>query len=708
MYKALQTDDLGEDGLYRCQLNRGERFLYFYHRMHPKVWYSFRRCGPALGIVMGVYLLGALSSHASPVGGEKTFSAGQRFRQAIELRDAGDHYQASAQLRELSSDHAVIADYADWYQLTLWRELGRHDDARALAIQAAQQHRKSRLYTRFEEALGELHSRANNSLAAQQAWQRALAAKPTKYVRLNLKHRLAASLRQQEPERAAALYRDLWINEPTDSRDAQVAKTLDELEKNKVVTKRNATSYRKRGERLLSRGNAAGAYGAFQVALERLPKNSAQAKRVGLRLAHSLFRMRRYSEAVSAFGAYPNNVEARLYRARSLARSGQEAKAVAALRKLAKANRNRTGVYARYLAALLLDEPSTRDQARSLFRAVAEVSAYPDLANGSIWRLGWGAYQEGRLQEAQRYFALLLERDRDPIGRLRPRYWLARSREHEASSASQSEFAAIATHFPLSYYGWRSAQRVQAESVWFPRKSPPKPVSQGSTQLNLPRVRILLEAGLLQDARDELLYIIGKERKYDRKIALARWLHELNAFDRSSAVAMGVGNVRLAQGPVPQNEELWWLAWPKAYAQTTEYPIAHPELVYAVMREESRFRAAVVSPVGARGLMQIMPKTGERLAAAMQLPSYQHDDLFRPEINLRMGSFYLNRLLQRFNGRMSAAIAAYNAGPERVERWLAARGNLSDDMWVETIPFRETRRYVRRVLRSVHAYRMLY
>ena len=126
------------------------------------------------------------------------------------------------------------------------------------------------------------------------------------------------------------------------------------------------------------------------------------------------------------------------------------------------------------------------------------------------------------------------------------------------------------------------------------------------------------------------------------------------------------------------------------------------------MREESGYRPEVVSVVGARGLLQIMPATGARLARDLGILSFDPDDLFDPMLNFRLGSYYLSELRRRFEGRDSAAIGSYNAGPEAVSRWLEERGSLEDDEWVESIPYSETRGYVKRVLRSQWAYRTLY
>ena len=99
---------------------------------------------------------------------------------------------------------------------------------------------------------------------------------------------------------------------------------------------------------------------------------------------------------------------------------------------------------------------------------------------------------------------------------------------------------------------------------------------------------------------------------------------------------------------------------------------------------------------------------GERLARAVGHENFDAEDLFEPDINIRLGCHYLADLSRRFGGRLSAAIASYNAGPEAVSEWLEARRDLEDDEWVESIPYEQTRSYVKRVLRSFQAYRLLY
>jgi soluble lytic murein transglycosylase len=129
-----------------------------------------------------------------------------------------------------------------------------------------------------------------------------------------------------------------------------------------------------------------------------------------------------------------------------------------------------------------------------------------------------------------------------------------------------------------------------------------------------------------------------------------------------------------------------------------------PAIVFSLIRRESAFNKNAVSRVGARGLMQIMPETGKLIAGMLKESWRTVDMLFDLETNLRYGTFYYKRMLNRFNGNFALAAAAYNAGPHRVNRWLPDKQTLSADIWIETIPFDETRKYVFAVLENALFY----
>jgi soluble lytic murein transglycosylase len=163
-------------------------------------------------------------------------------------------------------------------------------------------------------------------------------------------------------------------------------------------------------------------------------------------------------------------------------------------------------------------------------------------------------------------------------------------------------------------------------------------------------------------------------------------------------------------------------AWTRSLLEAV-YPLPHrealveaaareglpPALVAAVIRQESAFDARATSPAGAVGLMQLMPGTAAELARDPRPRLVDEGALTDPELSLELGARYLAAMLDRFDGSWTAALIAYNAGPRRYERWRGFPEFGGDrELAVERIPFGETRRYVKAVLRNVRVYRRLH
>jgi soluble lytic murein transglycosylase-like protein len=156
----------------------------------------------------------------------------------------------------------------------------------------------------------------------------------------------------------------------------------------------------------------------------------------------------------------------------------------------------------------------------------------------------------------------------------------------------------------------------------------------------------------------------------------------------------------------------WKLLYPYAYREVVE-PMAQvagidPFLVLSLMRAESVYDVEARSIVGARGLMQIMPFTAVRIARTMGDAQFSLDELHHPEVNIGYGAFYVKKLIDYYKGNTMLAVAAYNGGPTSVDRWLTQYGNLEMDELIESIPFRETRRYVKTVFTNYDNYKRVW
>jgi soluble lytic murein transglycosylase len=143
---------------------------------------------------------------------------------------------------------------------------------------------------------------------------------------------------------------------------------------------------------------------------------------------------------------------------------------------------------------------------------------------------------------------------------------------------------------------------------------------------------------------------------------------------------------------------------PHLFEQHARNRAIDPAWAVAIARQESAFWMQARSHAGALGLMQLMPATARATAKRHNIPLKSLSLLSEPDTNIQLGTAYLSQMAERFDGNLAYASAAYNAGPSRVSQWLEARGELPLDIWIETIPFDETRNYVQNVL----AFRVIY
>lgn len=142
------------------------------------------------------------------------------------------------------------------------------------------------------------------------------------------------------------------------------------------------------------------------------------------------------------------------------------------------------------------------------------------------------------------------------------------------------------------------------------------------------------------------------------------------------------------------------------YKYSKKYDL-DPAFVCAVIRTESRFSAAAVSPKGASGLMQLMKQTADWGATEIGLEGYSYDKIFEPEVNIELGCWYLSKLMNQYGGDEKTMLAAYNAGSGNVSKWLGNIKYSLDGVSIENIPFSETEEYVRRVTTSKRIYKLL-
>jgi len=270
------------------------------------------------------------------------------------------------------------------------------------------------------------------------------------------------------------------------------------------------------------------------------------------------------------------------------------------------------------------------------------------------------------------------------------RYWLARA--HEALGDGQqaaSLYKALSRQ--RSYYGFLAADRV--DSPYNLEHEPLEVSDEAIAKLQqkpaLIRARELYHLTLVREARREWDYAVSRMNQQER-LAAGKLADQWKWYDRALLTLAQAGHFDDLNIRFP-------LAYHEAVMREAKLRGLDPAWVYAVARQESAFIEDVQSAAGALGLMQLMPGTGRTIARQLNT-DIDRSALLEPETNIRFGSYYLQQVLNRFDSNPVLATAAYNAGPQRIEQWTPKQGSLDADIWVDTMPFHETRQYVRRVM----------
>ena len=269
------------------------------------------------------------------------------------------------------------------------------------------------------------------------------------------------------------------------------------------------------------------------------------------------------------------------------------------------------------------------------------------------------------------------------------RYWTARAREASGDGdAARAEYSAVMS--TDNWYAVLSAARLgQRFSPTFQEiELDKRAIDELAREPGFLRTRELLLCDLVSEAGTE--WGIAYER-----LAPAQQVQAIGLADRwawhhqsiAAAAQQSLYNDYPLLYPRPYDKEV------RAAARLTDLP---EELIYAVIRQESLYRADAGSSAGALGLMQLLPTTARRAARRWGLKEPARTDLLLPSVNVPVGAAELKSLVDRFDGQTLLATAAYNAGPGAVQRWLPATA-MDNDIWVENIPFNETRTYVQRV-----------
>jgi soluble lytic murein transglycosylase len=385
-----------------------------------------------------------------------------------------------------------------------------------------------------------------------------------------------------------------------------------------------------------------------------------------------------------------------------------------------------------FYAAELLEQHGLDDDAALFYQRILDEHASEELAPEASWRLAFAALRRGdRARAKDVLMSILKGPGGNAIDGARARYWIARSSEDDVERACAA-YEEAALHPALTFYAWLAVDRLERIQPNCAERTRAKltslrddAVGSSTSAVEIGRHQLAM-IGTLPFLRAKKLSEVPGFKPY---AALEIGLLKHEGMTEAEVVALAltydaVGEHRQAQlvlrtraqaslTAFPKGSAL--LVWRAAYSRPFEEEIERaareqkidPWLLYALAREESTFDPAVISWAGAVGLAQLMPATARMIFPRLHLGRYDPAKLTDPLVNMRLGARVLSEDLRHFGSSVPLALVAYNGGIGLAAKQLPD-AEQDFDMWVETIPVKETRRYVKRVIQTYGIYRFLY
>lgn len=614
-------------------------------------------------------------------------------------------------LLEAEQKLPLLADYSTLYLAEALLKLKKYPEAASRAASMTKLYPASQLLRRSEKLHADILFESGDYRGALKAFQSFVEKYPTGSDSVDAIYQTALC-REELGNQSGAVqtYRSLWINNPTAPQSQKSEERL------KVLGKAGFRAIPYTVDELLKRASHQYSRNEFTASLKTLASIELKdqprdvACRIDLKTGMAQYRLRQYKQAEKHLSRAASSPlagvasEARFWMAKSLERQNQNERAIAIYTELAAEGRKQE-----YSDDAMMEAAGLK---RSLGQYAAAAKLYEQLVRNfpdsrfvskAVWEAGWCSYLSGDYPAAIESFKVVLKEDAQ---REKALYWLGRSLENSRSNDAASWYSMLLNEYPAGFYAtWYREQKGLKDS----RESlgGRTPLAELPLPAGFEKPRLLASLGLAEEARREMSAI--RKKTGDKKPllpGLARVYLEMG--DYSSAIS-----IFMQSRPVVWEKEtlpFWTAGYPLAYTGLVRQHVAEnglsEGLVYALIRAESGFSPGIKSHAGAIGLMQMMPDTARQ--TAREKGAFNPMRLTSPEYNIKLGTKHLRDLMKEHQGDVVHVAAAYNAGSGALERWKTNLKGLKKDEFIESIPYQETRDYVKKVYASAATYRQLY
>ncbi len=664
--------------------------------------------------------------------------------------------EADAAMLRVQAEYPELADYALSILADYHFANARYTEAAALYQLETQQYPKSFLAVRsaYRRALALLGSYAYATAA--ESFEKFLQDNPRSEYSPDAGIGLGRALTAEaDLKRAVRAYQDVLIKYPGSSADQEVERALAELRSGGIeVPELTPDELYERGQNLFRTNQYDKAAETFTKLLATDPQN-LNSPEILLRMGIILFNLGRRQEAVATLEKMMNEYsrdqrvpEAMYWIGKSYSKLGDRENGVKAFQKVLDCYlESEWADDALFLMGNIYREANDMKKALTFYGRLA--AEYPEskFADSAIWWKAWAYYIAGDYKRTEQTFQELIVRYPRSFLVNQARYWQGRAAEKRGdTSRAAAYYGKVIKRAPYTYYGYRASERLL--SIELPVLAAVSTMDTGvndvpenpdaadhlssfetddgppiwtaealktlSAEPSFKKSLELMYLDMKKEAAAELWSLQDRlPRKRGALIGLSKTFFELGDYYRSLILILRNYEPYLDGAARETPEDFWLLAYPQGYWDSiVTYSRKYgqdPYFVAAIVREESQFHAEALSPAGARGVMQVMPATGEWIAQIIRMKGFNQSKLFDSDTAINLGTWYISHLMKRFKGDPLFVAAAYNAGPDAVATWLSKTGSGTEwDEFVESIPFSETRGYVKKVLRNYAEYKRIY
>jgi len=678
----------------------------------------------ALPVVTPTAVVSPTATPTDPWAAQRTLLTGDTVEKQREIFRLGyrfvqekNHEGSRVFLSRALEVYPALADYSLYYLGTLNRDEGQTAEARTLFRRLLAEHPESIWAGPAALELAKLAVTENDW---SEAVRRAEQARTSHEALAPVRHEAALVLAQAREGQgnttdAYNLYQELRRSAPRTSVGKTAKARVEQLRASDPArfALANDQAYLDEVRLLSQEGDAATAEALAQQFTAKFPTSLLRPEMLSI-LASLYKRQRRVEDAISAWKEVTDRYSgsavapAALYEwATVLWNKDRDDEARVVFERLTRQYPHHDkAAEAWYAMGRIFQERKEDQRAATAYQRLTALFPDTQLAREGRWHQGWMAYRREDFREAEgRFAALAKSASGRPEGES-ALYWQARAAEQqEQTDKAKHLYRNLLRRYPDSYYTLWAEKRLNLSS---PPLQPgtdgavPSPSLPPALARHYRRSQELSAIGLLHFARRELDVV--KEGTLHEPASTRFLLAEYSRLQGYAAA------LHFALNLAKEGNGNWLrYLYPHAYWETVsaqaQVKRLDPYLVLALIRQESAFDPEAVSSAQAYGLMQLLPETAARLT---HTSSVSPASLVDPDFNVQAGTAYLRQLLDLYNDNLFMAVAAYNAGENAVEKWRTRYANLAPDEFVESISFRETRNYVKLVLRNYRTYRRLY